>query len=141
MLVGDPQQLNPVITLDENINKALRTKYGISDDYDYITNSIYKTFLANDSISEEILLHNHYRCNKKIIQFNNEKYYNNRLNIVSESTVSEPLVFYNVDSTRTNFKNTSEQEAEAIVHYIKNNPDKSIGIITPFRSQKEQIEF
>lgn len=141
MLVGDPQQLNPVITLDANINKSLKEKYGVSDDYDYITNSIYKTFLANDSISEEILLHNHYRCNGKIIQFNNEKYYNNQLNIVSESAVSEPLVFYNVDSADNNFKNTSEQEAEAIVNYIKNNPDKNIGIITPFRNQKEQIEY
>jgi len=141
MLVGDPQQLNPVITLDENINKSLKEKYDVSDDYDYISNSIYKTFLANDSISEETLLHNHYRCNKKIIQFNNEKYYNNQLNIVSESAVSEPLVFYNVENSGDNFKNTSRQEAEAIVNYIKNNPDKNIGIITPFRNQKEQIEY
>lgn len=141
MLVGDTQQLNPVITLDENINTALKEKYTVPDDYDYTTNSIYKTFLANDAISEEILLRNHYRCNKKIIQFNNEKYYNNQLNIISESTAADPLVFYNIADTKNNFKNTSQQEAEAIVTYIKNNPDKNIGIITPFRNQKEQIEY
>ncbi|MFC2289512.1 MAG: AAA domain-containing protein [Treponema lecithinolyticum] len=27
------------------------------------------------------------------------------------------------------------------MNYIKNNPDKNIGIITPFRNQKEQIEY
>ena len=141
MLVGDPQQLNPVITLDENINKVLREKYNVSDDYDYITNSVYKTFLANDSVSEEILLRNHYRCNKEIIEFNNKKYYNGLLNILSESTVSEPLVFYNVQSTDNNLKNTSMQEAEEIVRHIKNNPDKNIAVITPFVNQKELVEY
>jgi hypothetical protein len=51
MLVGDPQQLNPVITLDANINENLKENYTVSDDYDYISNSIYKSFLANDSES------------------------------------------------------------------------------------------
>ncbi|MDY4767438.1 MAG: AAA domain-containing protein, partial [Treponema sp.] len=62
MLVGDPQQLNPVITLDPNINNELKAKYNVNDSYDYIKNSIYKAFLANDSVSQETLLHNHYRC-------------------------------------------------------------------------------
>ncbi|MGP1577129.1 MAG: AAA domain-containing protein [Treponema sp.] len=83
----------------------------------------------------------YFRCDKKIIQFNNEKYYNNQLHLVSDSVVSEPLMFYNVDSTGHNFKNTSQQEAEAIIMYIKNNPTKKIGIVTPFRNQKEQIEY
>ena len=40
MLVGDPQQLNPVITLDPNINLELKAKYNVNDSYDYIKNSI-----------------------------------------------------------------------------------------------------
>ena len=36
MLVGDPQQLNPVITLDPNINNELKAKYNVNDSYDYI---------------------------------------------------------------------------------------------------------
>ena len=42
-------------------------KYQVTDEYDYRKNSIYKTFLACDSVSDEVLLHNHYRCNEKII--------------------------------------------------------------------------
>lgn len=76
MLVGDPQQLNPVILLDKADNDVLRKKYGVSNKYDYIKNSIYKTFLACDSVSDEILLSYHYRCGKKIIDFNNRKYRN-----------------------------------------------------------------
>ena len=75
MLVGDPQQLKPVILLDELTNRKLRRKYHVADEYDYRENSIYKTYLACDAVSDEILLRNHYRCNKKIIDFNNKKYY------------------------------------------------------------------
>lgn len=141
MLVGDTQQLNPVITLDKTINAALKEKYGVSDDYDYISNSIYKTFLANDSVSEEILLRNHYRCAKDIIEFNNKKYYNEKLNVLSQRRFAEPLVFCDVNETRTTVKNTAPQEAKEIVRYIKQNPEKKIGIITPFRNQKELIEY
>ena len=67
MLVGDPQQLKPVILLDELTNRRLRRKYHVADEYDYRENSIYKTYLACDAVSDEILLRNHYRCNEKII--------------------------------------------------------------------------
>ena len=141
MLVGDPQQLNPVITLDTSINENLKEKYSVSDDYDYISNSIYKSFLANDAISEEILLHNHYRCAKEIINFNNKKYYNNQLNVMTDSVIADPLVYYNVKDNGDNIKNTSIEEANNIVRYIKENPEKNIGIITPFKNQQEQISF
>ena len=59
MLVGDPQQLNPVILLDEGTNRKLRQNYGISDEYDYRKNSIYKTYLSCDSVSDEVLLRRH----------------------------------------------------------------------------------
>ena len=37
-----------------------------------MNNSVCKTFIANDSISNETLLSYHYRCAPKIIQFNNK---------------------------------------------------------------------
>lgn len=71
MLVGDPQQLKPVILLDELTNRKLRRKYHVADEYDYRENSIYKTYLACDAVSDEIL------CEIitaviKIIDFNNK---------------------------------------------------------------------
>ena len=81
MLVGDPQQLNPVILLGEADNEKLMKKYGISPEYDYRKNSIYKTFLACDAVSDEVLLRYHYRCSPKIIDFNNQKYYHSSLKI------------------------------------------------------------
>lgn len=140
MLVGDPQQLSPVILLDELANQQLRRKYQIADEYDYRKNSVYKTFLACDSVSDEVLLHNHYRCNKKIIDFNNRKYYNSRLNIYTDSNEEKPLVYIDVHNSAADIKNTAPAEVDEIIKYACMNQDKSIGVITPFVNQKKLIE-
>lgn len=140
MLVGDPQQLNPVILLDAKDNQILRKNYSVANEYDYLTNSIYKTYLANDSVSDEVLLSYHYRCDKKIIDFNNKKYYNNKLNIMTKSVSREPLVYLEIEENKAAGRNTAPAEAEAVVDYVLKHPHKKIGIITPFVNQKEEID-
>lgn len=140
MLVGDPQQLNPVILLDELTNQKLRRRYHVADEYDYRKNSIYKTYLACDAVSDEVLLRNHYRCNKEIIGFNNKKYYNSKLKICTKSEERNPLVYLNVKSGETQLKNTSPAEVEQITEYAQMNKNKSIAVITPFVNQKMLIE-
>ncbi len=139
MLVGDPQQLNPVILLDEKDNINLRKKYYITDEYDYIKNSIYKTYLSVDAVSSEILLSHHYRCHKKIIDFNNVKYYNSKLVIDSKTESINPLIFKEIKENETSTRNTAPEEAKAIIEYILENKDKQIGVITPFVKQKQLI--
>lgn len=140
MLVGDPQQLNPVILLDEITNEKLKKRYAVSDEYDYRKNSIYKTYLACDAVSDETLLHNHYRCHKSIIEFNNRKYYNSKLSIKSGSKEEQPLVYIDMGESHTDYKNTAPAEAYEIAKYAAANQDKNIGVITPFVNQKKLIE-
>lgn len=140
MLVGDPQQLNPVILLDEVTNQKLREKYKVTEEYDYRNNSIYKTFLACDSVSDEVLLRNHYRCHKKIIEFNNKKYYNSKLNVCTNSNEKEPLVFIDVQNGYIDAKNTAPAEVEKVIDYALANKEKNIGVITPFVNQRKLIE-
>lgn len=139
LLVGDPQQLQPVIILSPNESKELRKKYGVTEEYDYCDSSIYKTYLACDAISDEVLLSYHYRCDPKIIGFNNRKYYNNKLKMFGEMVNENPLVYVDVPENTSTKKNTAPREAEAIIEYIKANRDKKIGVITPFVKQKELI--
>ncbi|MCR5795615.1 MAG: AAA family ATPase [Solobacterium sp.] len=138
MLVGDPQQLSPVILLSEEDNAVLRTKYGIREEYDYIKNSIYKTFLACDAVSDEVLLRFHYRCDPAIIGFNNHKYYCDRLLISSEAG-EDPLVFIDVDRNPAYEKNTAPSEVQEVVECVRRYGQDDIGIITPFTAQRNMI--
>ena len=140
MMVGDPQQLNPVILLDPLVNQRLRKKYNVSDEYDYRENSIYKTFLSCDSVSDEVLLHNHYRCHRKIIEFNNKKYYNSKLNIRSDSKEPRPLIYIDVKNEACDIKNTAPAEVREITAFAADRRDKRIGVITPFVNQRKMIE-
>lgn len=140
MLVGDPQQLNPVITLNPRTNEILRETYYVTEEYDYIKNSIYKTYLACDAVSYETLLSHHYRCDSRIIQFSNKKYYHGKLKIDSSVRSEHPLIFVNVPRSSTVVRNTSPEEAESIADYAAKNREKTIGIITPFANQKECIQ-
>ena len=140
MLVGDPEQLNLVIILSQEDNEILKKRYNITDEYDYCTNSVYKTFMAADAVSDETLLHKHYRCDPKIIAFNNKKYYNEKLIICSSKKCDEPLVYLDQNDPGGREKNTSYDEAESVVKYVRDNRDKNIGIITPFVNQKKVID-
>lgn len=140
LLVGDPQQLKPVILLDERNNLILKKRYNITDEYDYRNKSVYQTFLSADAVSDEVLLSYHYRCHPKIIGFNNKKYYNNKLNIRSSDNEKHPLEFIECHSKDATLKNTSESEAREIVHYVKTHPDKTIAVITPFVNQRNEIQ-
>ena len=121
MLVGDPQQLQPVILLDRKSNDLLKERYSIGPEYDYVENSIYKTYLACDPVSDEILLHSHYRCHPKIIGFNNKKYYNGKLDIKSPDDGKQPLKFLDIPDAQATVKNTAPSEAQQIIEYIRNN--------------------
>lgn len=140
MLVGDPQQLNPVITLNPRTNEALKKMYYVTEEYDYIKNSIYKTYLSCDAVSYETLLSHHYRCHKDIIQFSNQKYYHGKLKIDSAVETKDPLIFWDIQESTTALRNSSPGEAQEIVKYAAMNKDKEIGIITPFANQRECIQ-
>lgn len=141
MLVGDPQQLNPVVVLEPSVSEKLRRKYGVSDAYDYCKNSIYKSYLACDSVSDEVLLSHHYRCDPKIIDFNNKKYYNGKLKVKTKESQTESLSYYCVSLQSGDTKNTAPAEVEAIMTYIAKHQDEKIGIITPFANQRRLLEY
>lgn len=138
LLVGDPNQLKPVVVLDDRINDELMKKYNISPEYNYKTNSILDIMRAHDNISKYILLKYHYRCGRKIIDFSNQRYYANSLDLTYVKSPGE-LEVVDVKNVNIKQKNEAFEEASAIAEYIKRNSIKDAYIITPFVNQRELI--
>lgn len=141
VLVGDQNQLQPVITISDSLNTSLMNTYDIPMCYDYKHNSILTTLLKVDALSKFILLKEHYRCAKDIINFSNQKYYDNELVIRSKSISTPSLQFVNIDSSEHQHRNCCQEEIEAILELVSKEPkDKSIAVITPFKSQAKRIQ-
>lgn len=140
LLVGDPNQLKPVVQLDQRTNDILKEKFNIPSSYDFLQNSILDMFLNNDTVNEMILLRLHYRCDPKIISFNNKMFYNNHLKIMTKGIDNNPLVFINIpQGTEVEKRNTCLEEVDTVISYCLEHKDKSIGIITPFKNQKQLL--
>lgn len=138
LLVGDSNQLKPVVVLEDTINEFLKEEFSISNDYDYNRYSILDVMRNHDNISKDIMLTYHYRCGKKIIDFSNKRFYNNNLNLdylSNEGNVS----LLNVKNINSKLKNENYEEAKAIIDYIKRNNLKDTAIITPFKNQQNLI--
>ncbi len=138
LLVGDSNQLKPVIVLEDLINEQLKDEYKITNDYDYSKYSILDIMRKHDNISKDIMLTYHYRCGKKIIDFSNKRFYNGKLNLEYLSEEGN-LSLINVKNINSKLKNENYEEAKAIIDYVKRNNLKDIAIITPFKNQQNLI--
>lgn len=139
LLVGDQNQLQPVVVMNEVKNAQLVHTFDIPSCYDYKHNSILSTLLKIDPLSKFILLHEHYRCNDKIINFSNQKYYDNELKLCSQLRNVDALKLIDVKSSFKNERNTSREEVECIVQEIRQSNTRDIAVITPFRKQANLI--
>ncbi len=137
LLVGDVNQLQPVITLDDAINDTLMDRFEVPKEYDYCHNSIINLMTCVDEISPKILLSYHYRCGHKIADYSNKRYYDNKLNIKT-TLEGNQLTYINVHNDRFySERNSYLAEAYEVVNYIKTNhlDETNVSIITPFRNQ------
>lgn len=134
LLVGDSNQLKPVIVLEETINEKLKKEYSISEDYDYSKHSILDLMTQHDNISNNIMLTYHYRCGKKIINYSNNRYYGKKL-VLEHLKDEGELKLLDVKNMTSKKRNQNFEEAKEIVEYIKRNNLDDAAIITPFVNQ------
>jgi hypothetical protein len=138
VLIGDTNQLKPIVVFEESKNKKLMKRFEINELYDYYNNSILSIYKRIDNISRDILLSYHYRCGKKIINYSNMRFYESLLNLTAIKNIGEVKL---LDVKNVNHKNKNSQIEEAceIVNYIKDNKLSDVFVITPFRNQEEVI--
>ncbi len=155
VVVGDDKQLPHLSFLEKAKEQSFLSQYGITDRYQLMwrfrTNSMFD--LANYYSMHPVLLDEHFRSLPPIINFSNKEFYGNRIRVMRRNddtekvleTVVVPDGKVDFDATR----NLPEIEAlvkrlhEIVVEDERKNPEKpvSIGIISPFRAQVEQLKI
>lgn len=138
VLIGDTNQLKPIVVFEESKNERLMKHFEIDELYDYFNNSILSVYKKVDNISRDILLSYHYRCGKKIINYSNMRFYESRLNLTAIKNMGD-VKLLDVNNVNHKNKNSQIEEAREIVNYIKKNQLSDVFIITPFRNQEEVI--
>jgi len=140
VLIGDTNQLRPVVLFEETRNEELMKQFAVSEPYDYYQNSILSTYKTIDNISRDILLSYHYRCGKKIISYSNMRFYESKLNLSMLSNIGE-VHLIDVNNANHRLKNSTLEEAQEVVKYIRDNKLSDVFIITPFRNQEDVLNY
>lgn len=140
VLIGDINQLKPIIVFEEFKNEKLMNQFDVNELYNYFNNSILSVYKKIDNISRDILLSYHYRCGKKIIDYSNMRFYENRLNLTAIKNIGD-VKLLDINNVTQKNKNSQIEEAREIVNYIKENKLTDVFIITPFRNQEAVINY
>ncbi len=155
VVVGDDKQLPHLSFLEKAKEQSFLSQYGIPDKYQLMwrfrTNSMFD--LANYYSMNPVLLDEHFRSLPPVINFSNQEFYGDRVRIMRRNNNQIKALELNVvpdgkvdfDATR----NLPEVEAvvarlqELILEDERKNPENpvSIGIISPFRAQVEQLKI
>ncbi len=153
VIVGDDKQLAHLSFLEKAKEQSFLNQYGIDDKYQLMwrfrTNSMFD--LANYYSASPVLLDEHFRSSRPIIEFSSNEFYGGRIKIMKpyfDKKCPVELVYVKdgaVDAEIT--RNMAESEAiiqkiQDIIHEDSKeggNP-VSIGVISPFRGQVELIK-
>ena len=156
VIVGDPSQLRHVSFLSQARQNFLREQHSLNEetqfDLDYRDQSILDA--VNNSIETQdavTFLDEHYRSLPEIINFSNRTFYQNRLNLMTQTPHNEKVksLALLTNAGKRDTKGYNEGEAQAILDRIQQTIENerslskdichSIGILSPFRSQVDYL--
>lgn len=154
VIVGDDKQLPHLSFLEKAKEQSFLSQYGIPDKYQLMwrfrTNSMFD--LADYYSMNSVMLDEHFRSLPPIINFSNHEFYNERIRVMRKDKPDENVLeLVEVVDGKVDFdatRNLPEIEAlvkrlhEIIIEDERKNPDNpvTVGIISPFRAQVEQLK-
>lgn len=148
VIVGDRMQLPNVVPKDVKKEAgALSDSYRISFPYRYEENSLLSAACQVFTHIETTLLREHYRCHPKIIGFCNQKFYRNRLIIMTKDNGEPDVLKAYVTALGNHARgHMNQRQIDEITQVIlpeleRNNPKPDIGIISPYCSQTERLHY
>lgn len=144
VIVGDTKQLPNVMT-ESDVKKAelLFRKFEISPNYNIAHYSFLQSICNVIPTAPRTLLKEHYRCHPKIINFCNQKFYNNELIIMTkdngEKDVLSVIKSVKGDHARGHYNQRQIDIINEEVLPELNYSSDEIGIIAPYNDQVNEI--
>jgi len=147
VIVGDLKQL-PNVVDSEAARKtdAVFTEFNLPEIYRYKNHSLLLAIAELFPNAPRTLLREHYRCHPKIIEFCNQKFYNDQLIVLTEpKSDRKPLIVYKTAPGNHARGHINQRQIDVIKNEIipKQNladSDVSVGIVTPYRDQTNALQ-
>ena len=145
VIVGDSKQIPNVVS--DDVGKKtdyIFSKFTLPEEYRYRNHSLLFSILEIFIDAPRSLLLEHYRCHPQIIEFCNQKFYDNQLNILTNyKSERQPLIVYKTSPGSHAREHMNQRQIDIIKKEILetyNISDESIGIITPYRKQANALK-
>ena len=156
-VVGDPYQLNPIISLSDGLLQEIATQTGFNNDdlrkrgIHHKDGSAYSAFEFAARPQIPVLLNEHYRCHPHIARWFNKTFYRGELTIltdVSDTAQRDRAISWcDVEGAVERPASGSwlnRSEAEQTVKQIQGVIEsgyKTVGVVTPFAAQAQLIDW
>ncbi|WP_206662952.1 AAA domain-containing protein [Anaerobacillus alkaliphilus] len=146
VIVGDLKQLPNVVPTElSKLTTRIFESFNLNEAYHFANHSLLSSIQTLYKVLPKTLLKEHYRCHPKIIGFCNQKFYNNELIVLTDGQETDkPLLLYKTVKGNHARGTFNQRQIDVIFEEIipaKADPTKqSLGIISPYRMQAEEIQ-
>ena len=147
VVVGDLKQLPNIVNQEQRIvTDGIFKKFSLQEAYRYSEHSLLSAMVALFPNAPRVLLKEHYRCNSEIIGFCNQRFYNNELIVLTkEEEKKQPLLVYRTVAGNHARNHINQRQIDVIQNEVfpEQNlslDDNSVGIITPYRNQANELQ-
>ncbi len=160
VVIGDPMQLKHITSVSSSEERAIKESLGINENpfIKYVDYSLWdycKDLITSaNNNNTHVTLDCHYRCHPHIIGYSNELFYQRRLGTTLKVCTKDSnnqlryrgIIWEDVRGKQWNdTRNVNEAEARKAISLAldvaKQCPSVSIGIISPFKHQAEEINL
>ena len=147
VIVGDLKQLPNVVNDEQKqITDSVFEQYGLSEAYRYSDHSLLSSVVSLFPNAPHVLLKEHYRCHPEIIGFCNQRFYNNELIVLTKpKSDRQPLMVYRTAAGNHARNRVNQRQIDVITNEVfpdqgLNASDGSVGIVTPYRNQADELQ-
>ncbi len=158
VIIGDPNQLQHISTIEKHRAQQLEVKYGLTkaedQPYTFVNNSLFSLGVTSLGQAHVITLKEHFRSHEDIINYSNKQWYRSSLRVCTDyrklktsKDDKSGIVWTKVKGRTTSPSgggalNVKEAEtvASKVCDLLENKRFQgSVGVVTPFRKQANRI--